>query len=167
MRTPARVQRVWELAGAPQRLTIDLDATLINAHSEEDEAAGTFARAATDSRRCWPMVMRLVRRSRASCAPGTPGANNAADQIEVAEQAVAQIPAEHVETIEIMLRVDSAGASHELFDWCREGKIEFSVGYDLTRNCPRSDPGRSARTTGSAHWIKTETRATERRRSMR
>jgi hypothetical protein len=34
--------RVWELAGAPQRLTIDLDATLITAHSEKDQAAGTF-----------------------------------------------------------------------------------------------------------------------------
>ena len=34
--------RVWELAGAPERLTIDLDATLITAHSEKDQAAGTF-----------------------------------------------------------------------------------------------------------------------------
>ena len=64
--------------------------------------------------------------------PGNAGANNAADQIAVAEQAIAQIPAGHIETIEILLRVDSAGASHELLDWCREGQIEFSVGYDLT-----------------------------------
>ncbi len=34
--------RVWELVGAPERLTIDLDATLITAHSEKDQAAGTF-----------------------------------------------------------------------------------------------------------------------------
>ncbi len=33
---------VWELVGAPERLTIDLDATLITAHSEKDQAAGTF-----------------------------------------------------------------------------------------------------------------------------
>src|SRR5205823_7463049 len=64
--------------------------------------------------------------------PGNAGANDATDQIAVAEQAVAQIPAAHIETIEILLRVDSAGASHELIDWCREGQIEFSVGYDLT-----------------------------------
>jgi len=64
--------------------------------------------------------------------PGNAGANNAADQIQVAEQAIAQIPAAHIETIEIVLRVDSAGASHELLDWCREGQIEYSVGYDLT-----------------------------------
>jgi hypothetical protein len=64
--------------------------------------------------------------------PGNAGANNAADQIAVAEHALAQIPAEHIEAIAIVLRVDSAGASHELLDWCREGRIEFSVGYDLT-----------------------------------
>jgi hypothetical protein len=28
--------RVWELAGAPDRVTIDLDATLITAHSEKE-----------------------------------------------------------------------------------------------------------------------------------
>jgi hypothetical protein len=64
--------------------------------------------------------------------PGNAGASNAADQIAVAEQAIGQIPAEHVETIEVLLRVDSAGASHELADWCREGRIGCSVGYDLT-----------------------------------
>ena len=63
--------------------------------------------------------------------PGNAGANNAADQIAVAEQAIEQIPAEHIETIKIVLRVDSAGASHDLLDWCREGQIAFSVGYDL------------------------------------
>ena len=38
-------------------------------------------------------------------------------------QALEQIPAEHVEAIEIHLRFDSAGATHELLDWCREGSI--------------------------------------------
>jgi hypothetical protein len=64
--------------------------------------------------------------------PGNAGANTAADQIAVAEEALQQIPEKHIETIEILLRVDSAGATHELLDWCREGNIRFSVGYDLT-----------------------------------
>jgi hypothetical protein len=34
--------RVWKLAGAPQRLTIDLDGTLIGSHSEKEGAAGNF-----------------------------------------------------------------------------------------------------------------------------
>jgi hypothetical protein len=32
--------RVWKLAGAPEHLTIDLDATLISSHSEKEGAAG-------------------------------------------------------------------------------------------------------------------------------
>ena len=124
--------RVWELAGAPERLTIDLDATLITAHSEKDQAAGTFKGGYGFA----PMLAYGDETGEALAGqlrPGNAGANNAADQIAVAEQAIAQIPAgARIETIAILLRVDSAGASHELIDWCREGQIEFSVGYDLT-----------------------------------
>lgn len=35
-------ERFWELRGAPQRLTIDVDATLISAHSEKEKAAGHY-----------------------------------------------------------------------------------------------------------------------------
>jgi hypothetical protein len=124
-------ERVWELAGAPERLTIDLDATLITAHSDKDGAAGTFKGGFGFS----PMLAYGDETGEALAGelrPGNAGANNAADQIAVAEQAIGQIPAAHIETIEIVLRVDSAGASHELIDWCRDGAIAFSVGYDLT-----------------------------------
>ena len=63
--------------------------------------------------------------------PGNAGANTAADQIHVAEAAVEQIPADRIEGIEVLLRVDSAGVSHELLDWAREGRIGFSVGYEI------------------------------------
>ena len=43
--------------------------------------------------------------------PGNAGANTASDQIAVAETALQQIPREQIETIEILLRVDSAGAA--------------------------------------------------------
>jgi hypothetical protein len=43
--------------------------------------------------------------------PGNAGANTAAEQIQVAEQALAQIPTEHIESIEILLRGRSTGAS--------------------------------------------------------
>jgi hypothetical protein len=64
--------------------------------------------------------------------PGNAGANTGADQIAVAEAALEQIPACRAESIEVLLRVDSAGATHELLDWAREGRIRFSVGFDLT-----------------------------------
>jgi hypothetical protein len=63
---------------------------------------------------------------------GNAGANTAADQIAVVEHALEQVPTEHIEQIELLLRVDSAGATHELLNYCRDGRIRYSVGYDLT-----------------------------------
>ena len=50
----------------------------------------------------------------------------------VLDLALAQIPAEHIESIEILVRADSAGATHELADHCYAGNMRFSFGYDLT-----------------------------------
>ena len=122
---------VWKLAGAPERLTIDLDATLIASHSEKQGAAGNFK----GGYGFHPILAYADETGEALAGelrPGNAGANTAIDQIRVAEQAIAQIPVEHIEAIVLLLRVDSAGASHELLDWCRDGQIRFSVGYDLT-----------------------------------
>jgi len=35
-------RRVWELTGPPRRLILDIDATLLTAHSEKEGAAGTY-----------------------------------------------------------------------------------------------------------------------------
>jgi len=124
-------ERVWQLAGAPAELTIDLDATLIGSHSEKEGAAGNFK----GGYGFHPMLAYADQTGEALGAelrPGNTGANTAADQIAVAEAAITQIPAAHIADIELLLRVDSAGACHELLDWCREGQIRFSVGYDLT-----------------------------------
>jgi DDE family transposase len=48
--------------------------------------------------------------------PGNAGANTLADQIALAEAALEQIPRENIETIEIVLRADTAGATPELLD---------------------------------------------------
>ena len=124
-------ERVWELAGAPSQLTIDLDATLITSHSDKEGAAGNFKHGYGFH----PLLAYADETGEALAGelrPGNAGANTAADQIMVAEAALAQIPAAHIEDIEILLRGDSAGACHELLDWCREAKIGYSVGYDLT-----------------------------------
>ena len=122
---------VWKLTGAPEQVTIDLDATLIGSHSDKEGAAGTFK----GGFGFHPMLAYADETGEALAGelrPGNAGANTARDQIQVAEQAIEQIPAEHIEDIELLLRADSAGASHELLDWCREARIRFSVGYDLT-----------------------------------
>lgn len=121
----------WELGVAAERVTIDLDATLVQSHSEKEGAAGNFK----GGFGFHPMLAYFDESSEAAAGmlrSGNAGANTAADQIAVAEAALEQIPTERIEEIEVLLRVDSAGATHELLDWAREGGIRFSVGFDLT-----------------------------------
>jgi Transposase DDE domain group 1 len=122
---------VWALAGAPTRLTIDLDATLIASHSEKEGTAGTFK----GGYGFHPMLAYAHETGEAlggELRPGNAGANTAADQIAVVEHAIAQIPAEHVEGIELLLRADTAGATHKLLAFAREHRIGYSVGYELS-----------------------------------
>ena len=123
--------RFWELDGAPERLTIDVDATLITAHSEKEQAAGNYKHgygfhplgAYTDeTREALAMLLR----------PGNAGSNTAADHKTVIDRSLAQIPAEQIESIEILIRADSAGATHETADHCHDGNLRFSFGYELT-----------------------------------
>ena len=124
-------ERFWELHGAPERLTIDVDATLITAHSDKEQAAGNYKGGygfhplqayADETREALGALLR----------PGNAGANTAADHITVLDRALEQIPAEEIEQIEILVRADSAGATHGLVDYCREANVRFSVGYELT-----------------------------------
>ncbi|MGZ6669130.1 MAG: IS1380 family transposase [Solirubrobacteraceae bacterium] len=124
-------ERFWKLHGAPERLTIDIDATLITSHSDKEGAAGNYKGGygfhplhayADETREALGALLR----------PGNAGANTACDHKTVLDLALAQIPAEYIETIEILVRADRAGATHELAEYCREGRMRFSFGYDLT-----------------------------------
>jgi hypothetical protein len=123
--------RFWELHGAPERMTIDVDATLITAHSEKENAAGNYKGGygfhplqayLDETREALGGVLR----------PGNAGSNTAEDHKAVLDLALAQTPAEYIETLEIVVRADSAGATHGLLDYCREANMRFSVGYELT-----------------------------------
>ncbi len=123
--------RFWELHGAPQRLTLDVDATLITAHSEKENAAGNYK----GGYGFHPLQVYLDETREALgglLRAGNAGSNTADDHKTVIDRALAQIPAEYVETVEILVRADSAGATHGLIDYCREGNMRFSVGYELT-----------------------------------
>jgi len=123
--------RFWELHGAPQRLTLDVDATLITAHSEKEQAAGNYK----GGYGFHPLQVYLDETHEALgglLRPGNAGSNTAEDHKTVIDRALAQIPAEHADSLEILIRADSAGATHGLIDYCREGNMRFSVGYELT-----------------------------------
>jgi hypothetical protein len=124
-------ERFWTLHGAPERLTIDVDATLITAHSEKEKAAGNdkhgygfhpLGAYADETRESLAMMLR----------PGNAGSNTAADHVTVIDRALAQIPAEQIENLEILIRADSAGATHETADHCDDANLRFSFGYELT-----------------------------------
>jgi len=130
-------EHVWKQAGAPERVTIEVDATLITSHSEKEGAAGTYK----GGYGFHPLLAYCDETGEALAAilrPGNAGSNTAADHVTVVEHALAQVPAELIETIEILVRADSAGATHELIDFCREHRLRYSVGYEL------SDPVRDA-----------------------
>ena len=61
--------------------------------------------------------------------PGNAGANTAEDHKLVLDRALEQIPAEYIAELEILVRADSAGATHGLVDYCRDANMRFSVGY--------------------------------------
>lgn len=123
---------VWERREAPlDLLVIDVDATLVTSHSEKEKAAGTYKGGygfhplqayADESREAFAAVLR----------PGNAGSNTVADHITVIDRCLAQIPAGRIEELEIVIRADSAGATHGLLEYCREGKLRYSVGYELT-----------------------------------
>jgi hypothetical protein len=123
--------RAWQLGLKPPRATIDLDATLIDAHSEKQGAEGNFKGGFGFA----PLMAYLDDTGEALVGmlrPGNAAANDASDQIAACEAALEQLPGAHVEELELLLRVDSAGATHELLDWARDGCIRFTVGFDLT-----------------------------------
>jgi hypothetical protein len=106
---------------------------LITAHSEKDGAAGTFKRGFG-----FHPLLAYLDESREALAgvlrPGNAGANTASDHIEIIELALAQLPRAVVEHAEIVVRTDSAAATHELTDELRAARLHFVMGYDLTES---------------------------------
>ncbi len=118
------------------KIVIDLDATLVTAHSPKEGAAGTFK----GGFGYHPLGAWLDNTGEALAAllrPGNAGSNTAADHVLVLDRAVTQLP-ERWRHKPILVRTDGAGASHALIgDITRRG-WEFTVGFAVT------DPVRTA-----------------------
>jgi hypothetical protein len=92
-------------------LFIDMDGTLITAHSDKEKAAPTWKKGfgfhplaawCMNTRECLDMLLR----------PGNAGSNTFEDHKEVLGRALKQVPAAFRRRI--IVRIDGAGASHEL-----------------------------------------------------
>jgi hypothetical protein len=132
-------ERVWNVAGAPiqdGRVVIDLDATLVTAHSDKQDATRTWKKTygfhpllgfvdhGTGSG--GEPVAELLR-------PGKAGSNTAADHVVVLDAALAQLPAAHrahheTGRIPVLVRTDAAGATKEFATHLAQHGVEFSVG---------------------------------------
>jgi Transposase DDE domain group 1 len=130
-------QRAWQLAGAAAPggtgglVTVDLDATIVIAHSEKENAAPTWKKTFGFHPLCAfadhgpdgtgePLAIVL--------RPGNAGANTAADHIAVTRLALAQLPAGR----KALIRADAAGGTHEFVAWLHHRRLQYSVGFPVT-----------------------------------
>ena len=144
-------QRAWQLAGehapdhgsdAKHPLVIDLDATLVTAHSDKEHAAPTFKRGFGFHPLCAfvdhgpdgtgePLAILL--------RPGNAGSNTATDHISVIRQALAQLPGHqpgHRHGRKVLIRTDGAGGTKQLIEWLTSRRLSYSVGFTLPVNTP-------------------------------
>jgi Transposase DDE domain group 1 len=137
---------VWRLAGehapdadthAGQPLVIDVDATLVTAHAEKEQAAPTFKRGFGFHPLCAfvdhgpdgtgePLSVLL--------RPGNAGSNTAADHITVLRAALRQLPFHRPGTRpgrRVLMRADAAGCTHDVLNWLASQRMSYSVGFPL------------------------------------
>jgi hypothetical protein len=122
--------RAWQLGEAPRRLILDFDATLLTAHSEKEDASGTYKRGFGFH----PLLCCEASTGEALAGilrPGNAGSNTAADHVEVLQLALAQLP-EGALNRGTLVRCDSAGATHGFLDVVVALDLSFSVGLDLS-----------------------------------
>jgi hypothetical protein len=126
-------------AGAP--LVIDIDATLITAHSEKQGAAPTFKRG-YGHHPLWAFVDHGGTGDTAGTGeplavllrPGNAGSNTAADHLTVLREALRQLPGHRAGNRpgrKVLIRADSAGGTHELLNWMVGQRLSYSVGFTL------------------------------------
>lgn len=123
-------ESAFALGAGPEQTVLDVDASLLGAHSEKEGAAGDYK----GGFGFHPMLCYLEGSDAALdgvLRPGNAGSNTGADQVAAIEVALEQLPPSLLEG-EILVRGDSAACVHEVVDFCREGGIRFSVGHDIT-----------------------------------
>ena len=134
-------ERAWALAGgdAPGGdgglVTVGLDATIVIAHSEKQEASPTWKKTfGFHPMTAWadhgqdgngePLAIVL--------RPGNAGSNTAADHIETARLALAQLPRR--QRRKVLIRTDSGGGTHEFLKWLtvKSRRLHYSIGMTIT-----------------------------------
>jgi hypothetical protein len=132
-------RRVWRLGATPEGwddptvpVYVDIDATLVTAHSEKDGAAGTYkggfgfapivAFMDRGDGRCEPLGLLL--------RPGNAGANTIVDNADVLEQALHWLP-DMPDGKRVVARGDSAMATCGFVSYARAADVAVSVSLPI------------------------------------
>jgi hypothetical protein len=144
-RAPARAA-AWKHAGAhgpdhgidaAHPLIIDLDATLLDAHSDKENATPTWKKGFGFHPLCAfidhgpdgtgePAAIAL--------RAGNAGSNTAADHKTVLAAALDQLPWSPSWRVDrkVLVRTDSGGGTHEFVNYCHARRVQYSLGFTLT-----------------------------------
>jgi Transposase DDE domain group 1 len=135
-------ERAWALAGgnapgAGGLVTVDLDATIVVAHSDKEQAAPTWKKTfGFHPMTAWadhgaggngePLAIPL--------RPGNAGSNTAAGHIEAARLSLAQLPSRLRRRV--LVRADSGGGTHEFLTWLSapSRRLHYSTGMTITQD---------------------------------
>jgi Transposase DDE domain group 1 len=136
-------ERAWAMAGdsapgaAGALVTVDLDATIVIAHSDKDQAAPTWKKTfgfhpltawadhgAGGSGEPTAIVLRA----------GNAGSNTAADHIEATRLSLAQLPRRLRR--QVLVRTDSGGGTRGFLTWltAKSRRLHYSVGMTITED---------------------------------
>ncbi|MCP3975985.1 MAG: IS1380 family transposase [bacterium] len=133
--------RVWAAGEGLDSVTLDFDATLVTSHSDKQDAAPTYKRGFGFH----PLGVWCDETNEGLTAmlrAGNAGANDATDHVRCLDQAVAALPERYRvghgdgddpdEVVHpILVRADSAGATHRFVDEIVARNIDFSIGYPI------------------------------------
>ncbi len=135
-------ERVWAQCPPEGPIIIDIDSTLVTAHSEKEDAAPTYKHGfGFNPLGAWcdnthePLAAVL--------RPGNAAPNDTDDHLELLEQVVVALPPEyrlgHQEGDDpalvvhpVLVRADSAGATHGFVDALADANIDYSIGFPIS-----------------------------------
>jgi len=136
-------ERAWALAGAAapgadgSLIPIDIDATIVIAHSEKEKAAPTWKK----TYGFHPLAAFADHGAGAGGEPlaillraGNAGSNTAAEHIEVTKLALAQLPRRSRRRV--LVRTDSGGGTHDFLNWLASPsrRLHYSAGMTITED---------------------------------
>ena len=117
---------------------IDVDATLVNVHSDKEGAAPTFKKGFgyhpltawfdhgpdQGAGECAAIMLR----------PGNAGSNTAADHIEIIRRALDQAGLGPRPGRRVLVRIDGAGGTKETIEFLARRRVSYSVGFTLPKH---------------------------------